>query len=394
VVRALVALVSLTAMGAGLSSTATAAARATTTGVTRRTVTVAGLVGTDTASAGADLGAQARFARANRRGGVAGRTIRYAGNAADPAAAASTALAVVPAVSDTLDTAALARARMPFVGSASTPGWDANRFGFGFVGAQAALQAKVVSPAWGTTLRSLLGAAQGSQVSLAVDDGGLGAARAAQARASLRASGFRVATPVTVPAPPAPLPDLAPVATTLATGAPAVVLLLASPAATTGLAQQLAQQGFTGTVAVDASWYQPTAPAIASGLTVLVPYAPFEQATAANRRFAADVERFAPGTKLTPGIAAGYWSADLFVATLAKVGRSLSRERFLAVARRFEHQVPATVGPVRWPPMHSQGVPCGALVQSDGSQYLVVEPYTCGKPIVVTTPKRSTTTTR
>jgi len=42
-------------------------------------------------------------------------------------------------------------------------------------------------------------------------------------------------------------------------------------------------------------------------------------------------------------------------------------------------------------------VPCGALVQSDGSRYLVVEPYACGKPIVVKTPKRSaatTTTTR
>jgi hypothetical protein len=40
-----------------------------------------------------------------------------------------------------------------------------------------------------------------------------------------------------------------------------------------------------------------------------------------------------------------------------------------------------------------QGVPCGALVQSDGSQYVVAEPYTCGKPIIVKRPKRSATTT-
>jgi hypothetical protein len=32
--------------------------------------------------------------------------------------------------------------------------------------------------------------------------------------------------------------------------------------------------------------------------------------------------------------------------------------------------------------MHSRGVPCGALVQSDGSRYFVVEPYACGDPIV------------
>lgn len=389
---AVVALVAVAVACAGLPSPSGAAA-SPTIGVTRSTVTVAGLVGADPASVGADIGAQARFARANRRGGVAGRAIRYAGNAADPATAASSALAVVPAVSDALDASTLAQIGMPFIGSASTTAWDANRLGFGFVGAQATLQTRVVSSAWGRSLRSLLGTAEGSQVALAVDDSPLGAARATQARISLRAAGFRVSPPVVLPAPPAPLPDLAPVVGTLATGSPAVVLLLTSPPTTVGLAQRLAQSGFTGTVAADGSMYQPTAPAIASGLTVLVPYAPFEQPTAANRRLAADVEAFAPGTKLTPGIAAGYWSADLFVAMLTKVRKHLTRPRFLAVARRFAHEVPATVGAVRWPAMRTQGVSCGALVQSDGDQYLVVERYTCGRPIVVTTRRRATTTT-
>jgi hypothetical protein len=375
------------------TSSSARAATATTTGVTRTTVTVGGLVGADPASTGAEIGAQARFARANRRGGVAGRTVEYAGNAADAAAAAATVFAIVPAVSETLDVAPLSQASAPFVGSATTTSWDGNRFGFGFVGAQAALQTKVVSPAWGARLRSLLGVAQGSTVNLAVDDSELGAARGAQAGASLRAAGFRVASTVTVPAPPAPLPDLAPLAATLVTGSPAVVLLLSSPAATSGIAQLLAQVGFTGTVAADASMYQPTSPASASGLTVLVPYAPIEQQTGPNRRLAADVEAFAPGTQLTPGITAGYWSADLFLRMLAKTGKRLTRERFLAVARTFAYEVPSTVGPSKWPAMHSQGVPCGALVQSDGSQYVVAEPYACGTPIVVKPPKRSTTTT-
>jgi hypothetical protein len=172
-----------------------------------------------------------------------------------------------------------------------------------------------------------------------------------------------------------------------------VVLLLSSPPATTGFAQLLAQAGFTGTVAADASMYQPTTPATASGLTVLVPYAPFEQATAANRRLAADVEAFAPGTHLTPGIAAGYWSADLFLRMLAKTGRRLTRERFLTVARKFQYEVASTIGPSQWPAMHSRGVPCGALVQSDGAQYVVAEPYACGTPIVVKTPKKGAATT-
>jgi hypothetical protein len=383
---------SLTSLGWAGAPGATAAT-STTVGVTRTAVTVAGLVGADPASSGAEIGAQARFARANRRGGVKGRTVTYAGNAADPTTLATSAFAAVPAVSDLLDVAGLARSEVPFVGSAATSAWDGNRFGFGFAGAQAALQTTVVSPAWGARLRALLGGARGSTVAIAVDDSELGAARDAQARASLRAAGFRVVASVTVPAPPAPLPDLAPIATTLTAGPPAVALLLTSPAATGALAQLLAQASFTGTVAADASMYQPTAPATASGLTVLVPVAPLEQRTPANRRLAADVETFAPGTLITPGIAAGYWSADLFLRMLAATGKRLTRERFLAVARRFSYQVPATIGTVRWPAAHRQGVPCGALVQSDGSQYVVAEPYACGPPIVVKPPKHSTTTT-
>jgi hypothetical protein len=385
-----------TALSTAASSAGAATAPTTTPGVTRTTVTVGGIVGADPASTGAEIGAQARFARANRRGGVAGRTVEYAGNAADATAAAATVFAVVPAVSDTLDTAPLTQASTPFVGSATTTAWNGDKFGFGFAGAQAALQTKVVSPAWGARLRSLLGTAAGSTVNLAVDDSPLGAARATQASASLAAAGFDVVATVTVPAPPAPLPDLTPLAGTLVTGAPAVVLLLTSLPATAGLAQLVAQVGFTGTVAADASMYQPTTPASASGLTVLVPYAPLEQATAANRVLAADVEAFAPGTQLSAGIAAGYWSADLFLRMLAKTGKRLSRERFLAVARTFRYEVASTIGPSRWPAMHAQGVPCGALVQSDGTQYVVVEPYACGSPIVVK-PKqatRSTTTTR
>jgi branched-chain amino acid transport system substrate-binding protein len=382
------------AAAAASVSTSPAVHVAPAIGVTRTTVTVGGILSSDLASAGADVGAQARFARVNARGGVAGRTIQYSGtesDAADPAQdtaavqkLASSVFAVVPAVSGVLDTAALAQARVPFFGAADTTGWNANRFGFGFVGAQAARQTRVVSPAWGAQLRSLLGRAQGSEVSIVVDATELGAARGEQARVSLRAAGFTVAPVVTLPAPPAPLPDLAPVATQLTSGSPAVVMVLTSPSTTTALARQLTILGFTGTVATPEAFYQPARPALAGGLTVLVPYAPFEQSTAANRRLAADVEKFAPGTALTPGVAAGYWSAEAFVAVLARVGKRLTAARFLAAANHgeFSFGVPATVGRSTWPAMHSQPVSCGALVQSDGTRYFVAERYRCGDPVV------------
>jgi branched-chain amino acid transport system substrate-binding protein len=362
-------------------------------GVTRKTVTVGGIVAGDAASAGAEIGAQARFARANARGGVAGRTIRYSGtetDGGDPAQDTAAVqklvpavFAVVPAVSGALDTAALAQARLPFFGAADSTGWEANRYGFGFVGAQATLQTRVTSPAWGMQLRSLLGTAQGSAVSVAVDDDAVGVARAEQARRSLRAAGFVVAPPVVLPAPPAPAPDPAPVATSLTAGAPAVVLLLTSPATTSAVAGRLTMLGFTGTVAVPAAFYVPAAPGLANGLTVLLPYAPFEQSTAGNRRLTADVEKLAPGTALTPGIAAGYWSADAFLGVLAKVGGRLTPARFLAAANGgYSFGVPGTVGTSTWPAMHAHAVPCGALVQSDGSGYYVVEPYRCGDPVL------------
>jgi branched-chain amino acid transport system substrate-binding protein len=396
------ALVVIAAPDAGATAGAATAPATPTVGVTRKTVTVGGIVAGDAASAGAEIGAQARFARANAHGGVAGRRIEYsatetdAGDAAQSTAAVQkllpTVFAVVPAVSSALDTVALAQARRPFFGAADTIGWDANRFGFGFVGAQAALQTRIVSPAWGAQLRSLLGTAQGSDVTVVVDDDALGTARAEQARLSLRASGFVVAPPVVLPAPPAPLPDLAPVATSLHTSAPAAVLVLTAAPTTSALARQLTVAGFTGTVAVSDAFYVPAAPALASGLTVLVPYAPFEQSTAGNRRLAADVAKFAPGTRLTPGIAAGYWSADAFVRVLAKTGKRLTAGRFLAAANDdFSFSVPGTVGPSTWPAMHSQSVPCGALVQSDGSRYFVAEGYRCGDPLVR---KHKTTTKR
>ena len=200
--------------------------------------------------------------RARRRGGTHDR-VRERVTPPTPPTVAATVFAVVPAVER--------RARPRRAGAARESRSSAprrrpggTRTGRVRVRRRAGRAADRAwsSPAWGAQLRSLLGTAQGSQVAVAVDDDALGAARAEQARRSLRAAGFTVAAPVTLPAPPAPLPDLAPVATTLHRATPAVVLLLTSPLTTAGLAQQLARLGFTGTVATSDAFYQPTTPAV------------------------------------------------------------------------------------------------------------------------------------
>jgi ABC-type branched-subunit amino acid transport system substrate-binding protein len=383
-------------------SEAAAAAATSARGVTRSSVVVGGLVD----ASGAEVGARARFERANRQGGVAGRRVRYVTTEVDGGDAAhdtasieklgAEVFAVVPATSAVLDANALVRAGLPFFGPADALGWDANRLGFGFAGAQATLETRVVDPSWGVQLRALLGRSQGDAVAIVTDDSALGAARAEQARASLRASGFRVATPLSLPAPPAPVPDPVPVVTALMAtppaAPPAALVLLASPATTGALARQLAMAGYTGTVATLQSFYQPSSPGLATGLTVLVPYAPLEQRTAANRRLVADVHRVAPDAAVTSAMISGYWAADQFLAALAKTGRTLTFSRFIAVTNggQFRFAVPDTVGRSSWPAMHRRPVPCGALVQSDGAEYHVVAPYRCAEPVVVTkTPARA-----
>jgi hypothetical protein len=176
--------------------------------------------------------------------------------------------------------------------------------------------------------------------------------------------------------------DVASVASALAATKPDVTLLLVPSARAAALAARLGSLGYTGTIASD-HLYDPTNPAAAKGVTALTLVAPFEQDTAANRRMIEDVHAIKADQTLTPAVAAGYWSADLFVAILRAVGRKLTVGRFLRVANRdkFHHAVSGTVGPSTWPQMHERVVPCGALVQSDGTVYVLAEPYQCGATI-------------
>jgi ABC-type branched-subunit amino acid transport system substrate-binding protein len=371
------------AVGGGPALAASTSAAAV--GVTRSTVTVAGIVGADEASLGAEIGAQARFARANRTDGVAGRTIEYLRTeaAADAATAdaaavelASEVFAVVPATGATVGAATLAREDVPFFGTASTLDWYANRTGFGITGVAVTERTRIAVSPLGIQLRSALGGVDASVQVFSADDPA-GAVRAEQARRSLRAAGFRSVTVVAVPLPPTPFVVIPP-----GQAAPnGVVVLLTDTGRSADLAGQLVAGGSTATIVVGPEFYVPTDPSPANGLTVLTPIAPLEETTAANRRLAADVEAFAPGTVLTPAIATGYWSADLFVHALARTGKQLTRARLLDAlnGEQFTYAVPATIGRSTWPEMHTQPVPCGSLAQSDGTQFLVVAPYACAQ---------------
>ena len=361
------------------ATTAPATTTLPTAAFTRSTISVGGVV--DPAYAGAAVGAQARIARANTRGGVVGRQVVYVGTSSDAKTAISGVVpisAVVPAASPTLDTATLATSKVPFFGPADQAAWTGNTSGFGFAGAQVPKFSRLTSPAWGITMSALLGGATGKTIAVAAppatDTGEL-------ARASLQAAGFSVSAVISVS--PSPSPELSAIASALAQQGPDGVVLLTDGATTGALASALAAQSYIGTVATTQDFYRPENPAIASGLTVLLPYAPPEQATAANKVLLADVEKFAPGTKVTASVIAGYWSANEFVAALTKAGRRASAAKLAKTLRSFTYEVKGTVGPTTFPGAHAQPAPCGALVQSDGTAYFPAVGYRCGKPVKV-----------
>ena len=126
-------------------------------------------------------------------------------------------------------------------------------------------------------------------------------------------------------------------------------------------------------------------PAFGAGLTALVPIAPIEADTPAIRRMIADVRAVDTAAVITPGVAEGYFAADFFLDVLRRVGRKLTAKRFVATANGgdYSYEVAGTVGRSTWPAMHTQAIPCGALVQGDGTQYLVAEPYRCDPPITI-----------
>ena len=244
-------------------------------------------------------------------------------------------------------------------------------------------KSKTGNPAWGVQLRALLGGSKGKKVGIVTDSDPLAAVRAAETSSALRKAGFQVGAPLMLPATPL---DAATTARSLVAGVvapPPVILLLTTGANALALAQQLAALGYTGTVGVGDSLYTPAAPAVGAGITVLTPVAPIEAATAAIRRMTADVRAVDATAAITPAVAEGYFAADFFLAVLRRVGRTLTAKRFAAAVNGggFAYQVAGTVGRSTWPAMHTQALPCGALVQGDGTQYFVAEPYRCDPPI-------------
>jgi ABC-type branched-subunit amino acid transport system substrate-binding protein len=377
---------------------AVAGTRTKSTGITPTTIKVGGL-GYSYLYAGADVGARARFQRANGAGGVNGRTIEYEGFAddgGDPAldTQAATKLAqddgvfaVVPAVApDLAGASVLVQQKVPYFGWALSSTFCGNQFGFGFTGCL--VPPASTSNAWGTFVAQVLGAPAGKTAAIITEDSPSGQYALRTVTAGATSAQLKVVYGQSV------VPVLAAadydgivkaVMTSNAGQPPDSIFVVGSVATVEGVQDAARAAGYAG-LFTNPLEYDPELTALAAGAYVMIGTAATETAATnpAMQQLVTDVRAIAPDQPIDQSVIAGYFSADLFLAAVAKAGRNLTVDRLLKVANKnFTYSVPNTVGPTKFPAAHTRPTPCGSLVLSDGAAYTVKVPYSCGKVVVV-----------
>ncbi|MET8336144.1 ABC transporter substrate-binding protein [Streptosporangium canum] len=385
--------------GAGAPGEAAGAA-----GVTDTTVTVGGVL-TKTSASGystkdAEIGARARFQRANEAGGVHGRRIEFAGaeddnqDAAKGDAAAKKLVqrdkvfALVPVHAPNFGGATfLEQQGVPWFGWATGPQWCGTETGFGYNGCLAPKPGAGSQTWWGNQMAELIGGSAGKSVYIQTTDSSGSKYGGKTISQSFQAAGFTLAglnsgLPAAAP-PPDWLPYVNKIMTSDGGEAPdLVVSIIAGTKFNTGLYAALKKAGYKGLLS-DATSYDAAIlkdPATAQALEGVIAapmFEPFESQAPEIAQLRADVEKAAPGVALTQHLAIGYWAADIFLKVLEQTGRDLTRERFLATANGSFTYENAGFGRIRYPKDHTEPNGCGALVKLEGGAFKVAKNMKC-----------------
>ena len=374
-------------------------------GVSEHEIVVAGLSGLSSPEggyAGADIGAWARFHRANAAGGIHGRRIRYIAGRDDHEDAERNlqelyrlinddgVFAIVPQVgrglqresSDLLD-----GKQVPFVGWGFNPGYRTSRFGFGFNGYL--LAEDVPNLASAGALVQGLDLRPGTTVAIQSWKGEGGTKGGRQMAASYEAYGLDVVLmddqlDETMPV------DFDEHASRLLSSAggspPDVIVMSFRFENTLGLTRALRRRGYQGvlnnhiTYAPGLLERNPEIARVLDGVYVNTQFLPEEFGGQAIRQQLADLAALGADAHMTFGGAIGYWCADVFVQMLQAVGPELRPEHFDKVINSgFTYEpwgdIPG-IGPVRFPDGHYHGASNAALVRIVDGAYRPILPMT------------------
>ncbi|MFI9742282.1 ABC transporter substrate-binding protein [Streptomyces sp. NPDC052494] len=378
-------------------------------GVTADTIKVGGIVSMTTASGyskkDTDLGAKARYDRANAEGGINGRRIDYLGaedDGQDPARNLAAArklvqqdkvFAVSPMSSVTFAGADfLDGQKVPTVGWGTLPSFCGPKHLYGFNGCLVPTPGGTLNQTWPEGLATVLGGARGKSVALIAGDNDAGKFGIRTFTQGFKAAGFDLAyAKAAVPATSMPSDWSAYTKEILRSGpggrAPDAVVSVMQTPYNIGLFTALKRSGYKGVIS-DPTDYDPgllakdaTRQAL-DGVHVLLQFQPFESDSPAMTRFKADIKKAAGGkdVPLNMHMMTGYMSADLFLSIAAKAGKDLTVESFQQAAAGFS-DTGTLVGDRAEPKGQKESFGCGALVRLKNGRYEVAVPFKCYPPI-------------
>lgn len=410
-IRAITATVAVLLLATACNSTATSSSPdgkgASVRGVSDDSIKVGGIVSMTTASGyskkDTDLGAKARFDRANAEGGVGGRTIDYLGaedDGQDPAKNLAAArklvqqdkvFAIAPMSSVTFSGADfLQKQKVPTFGWGTLPSFCGPTYIYGFGGCMVPMPGGTISQTWPEGLKNVTDGSKGKTVAILANDNDAGTFAIRTYQQSFASAGYKVTyAKASVPATSVPSDWSAYTKELLRSDggkAPDVVVSVMQTPYNIGLFTAVKRTGFQG-VLTDPTDYDPGLLAKSAtkqaldGVHVLLSFEPFESDSAKMRQFRADIEK-AAGKKvpLNMHMMTGYMSADLFLAVAQKAGKDLTVASFQKAADGFSDSG-TLVGSRRLPAGQKESFGCGALVQLKGGAYTVSSPFKCYEPI-------------
>ncbi|WP_306333555.1 ABC transporter substrate-binding protein [Streptomyces sp. KL118A] len=376
-------------------------------GVTDDSIKVGGIVSMTTASGyskkDTDLGAKARFDRANVEGGVHGRKIDYLGaedDGQDPGKNLAAArklvqrekvFAISPMSSVTFSGADfLQKQKVPTFGWGTIPPFCGPSYMYGFGGCMVPMPGGTITQSWPEGLTKVMGGAKGKSVAILANDNDAGTFAIRTYKQSFAAAGYEVtyAKP-TVPATSVPSDWSAYTKEILRSDggkAPDAVVSVMQTPYNIGLFTAVKRAGFKG-VLTDPTDYDPGLLAKSAtkkaldGVHVLLTFQPFEQDSADMRQFKEDIRKTAgENVPLNMHMMTGYMSADLFLSLAEKAGKDLTVDSFQKAADDYS-DTGTMVGDRRLRQGQKESFGCGALVQLKNGKYAVSSPFKCYEPI-------------
>ncbi|MBX6391535.1 MAG: ABC transporter substrate-binding protein [Frankia sp.] len=375
-----------------------------TRGITDTEIKVGGLAYLTSPSgstmSGVDLGAKARFERANEEGGINGRKIDFVGVLDDGNDAARNldqarvladqeeVFAVVPLLTSHASYVdVLCNEVVPFFGWGINPGFCGNTIGFGITGCLVAEGRRpAAATTYGIALQSLNGgSAEGLKVAILGSDSQSAVNGVADMVTQVETVGADVVYAET-PIPAAGLTDATALVNDLMTaadGAPPDILLHVLDFTTTNkVIEAMAAAGYEGKH-LTAVGYDPrlAAAGMASmqGVNSILQWAPAESDAQAVQQLRADLAKYTPDAVLSLPTMAGYWAADFFVRAATAVGPDLTVDALLELLNGgYTHSVEGALAETRWPLNHVINNPCMSVVQLDGNAYKIAADLACG----------------